>query len=277
MNENERNSTDRWSEHLEGGATNSQLVWAAAQGYEHLNLLEEAQAEYEAIPRQDCYFLSAQARLVWIHMFRENLQQAVELGALLTRGTRPPECIINSHAHVLHKAGRTQEAYALLAAYPDAFDTGSNDIYARACYATGVGEMEEAAQALRMSYRADDRYWLKSLFDADLKPLWHWGGNGRMTIVAAHVLSDPVFTRVADFSEASRCELPLDYLMKHQAPFGAESHLRVDWRTGFYWLDRRAPVSMRQGYLEWQQAYKSRMIRLARLAIDRATEMMSRA
>jgi predicted Zn-dependent protease len=144
-------------------------ILLAAQGYIELEMPEEALAELDQlpVPEQDREEV-LQLRL-FILMRGQRWTQALDVCARL-RALFPGESTGYIHgAFCLHEAGRTAEAKTLLLSGPPDLAKEATFFYNLGCYDAVLGNMVEAAAALRTSFEMDKKFREIAKADPDLK------------------------------------------------------------------------------------------------------------
>lgn len=146
----------------------------AAQGWLELGNHLEANEELERItPSLRAHQLVLELR--WqIYAKAMDWETCVQIGEALVKSAPDfPEGWIN-RSYALHELKRTQAAADKLEAAADLFPSVWNIPYNLACYASQLGQLEEAREWLRDAFDLDvtKRTKIMALDDPDLEPLW---------------------------------------------------------------------------------------------------------
>jgi len=141
----------------------------AAQGYIELEMPEEALEELDALPGTDQDREEVLQLRLFILLRGRIWGPALEVCEHLR--TVFPECTTGfiHGAFCLHELGRTAEAKALLLSGPPSLTREATYFYNLGCYDAVLGNLEEATEHLRKSFRMDDKFREIAKYDPDLK------------------------------------------------------------------------------------------------------------
>ncbi len=143
----------------------------AACGYAELGMFRESLAELDAIPAR--WQKRPEVLHLRLHhqMRRQRWGHALRISQMLCRAA--PDCGTGFlHAgFCLHRLGRTEEAKNLLAMGPVALLKDPVYYYNMGCYDALLGNVEQAAKHLKISFRMDSSFREIARHDPDLEVL----------------------------------------------------------------------------------------------------------
>ena len=149
-----------------------------AQGYLGLDMLREARAELDAIPRSDQSHSDVLAMRVDLHLAAREWEVVIEIARGLV--DRYPE---NEHAwigwaYALREVNRIEEARSvLLEAEAQHGRTSAVLHYNLACYDALLGALKSARTRLAKACRMEKRFEEECRLDPDLRALWTSGSG----------------------------------------------------------------------------------------------------
>lgn len=141
----------------------------AAQGYIELEMPVEAAAELDRLPAGD----QDREEVLQLRLFILMRGRGWETGAAVCARLRElfPEASTGyiHGAFCLHELGRTAEAKSLLLSGPSSLAQEATYFYNLGCYDAVLGNLDEAAAALRTSFEMDKKFREIAKYDPDLK------------------------------------------------------------------------------------------------------------
>lgn len=141
----------------------------AAQGYIELEMPDEALRELDSLPAADQDRQEVLQVRLFILMRSRNWQKAMLVCDRL-RELLPDQTTGYIHgAFCLHELGRTGEARKMLLDGPAELLREATYYYNMGCYNAVLGNLEEAHQALEISFKMDDKFREIAKYDPDLK------------------------------------------------------------------------------------------------------------
>ena len=143
----------------------------AAQGYLELGMPEDAWDELESLPEPDRNEVEVLQVGVVALLRLERWDTALRLGRkLCTLEPESPSGFIHT-AFCLHELGRTAEAQQLLLEGPDSLRKEATYYYNLGCYATQLGNLEEAEELLARAFLMEPMLRELAETDPDLERL----------------------------------------------------------------------------------------------------------
>lgn len=143
----------------------------AAQGYIELEMPEEAAAELDRLTAED----QDREEVLQLRLFILMRGRGWEPGAAVCARLRElfPEASTGyiHGAFCLHELGRTAEAKNLLLGGPPSLAQEATYFYNLGCYDAVLGNLDEAAAALRTSFEMDKKFREIAKYDPDLKSM----------------------------------------------------------------------------------------------------------
>lgn len=141
----------------------------AAQGYIELDMPEEALRELDELSPEDQAAMEVLQVRLFIFMRGRRWRDAMAVCDRL-RAADPQQTTGFIHgAFCLHELGQTREAKELLLRGPAALLREATYYYNLGCYDAVLGNLEEAQQAIEISFRMDDKFREIAKYDPDLK------------------------------------------------------------------------------------------------------------
>lgn len=141
----------------------------AAQGYIELEMPEEAVAELDRLASGD----QDREEVLQLRLFILMRGRGWETGSRVCARLRelfPDASTGYIHgAFCLHELGRTAEAKSLLLSGPSSLAQEATFFYNLGCYDAVLGNIDEAAAALRTSFEMDKKFREIAKYDPDLK------------------------------------------------------------------------------------------------------------
>lgn len=141
----------------------------AAQGYMELEMPGEALGELDALSAAEQESEPVLQMRLFILLRGRIWEPAMEVCECLREIF--PECPTGyiHGAFCLHELGRTAEAKALLLSGPADLAREATYFYNLGCYDAVLGNLEEATEHLRTSFRMDNKFREIAKYDPDLK------------------------------------------------------------------------------------------------------------
>lgn len=141
----------------------------AAQGYIELEMPEVALRELDGLPPEDRARQEVLQVRLFIFMRARRWPEAMAVCDRL-RAADPQQTTGYIHgAFCLHELGRTREARELLLRGPASLLREATYYYNLGCYHAVLGQLEEAQQAIEISFQMDDKFREIAKYDPDLK------------------------------------------------------------------------------------------------------------
>jgi len=143
----------------------------AAQGYIELEMPEEALREIDHLPLGDQQKEVVMQLRLFILMRSRWWERALAICEQMREFM--PACTTGyiHGAFCLHELGRTQEAKELLLGGPEQLSEEPTYHYNLGCYDAVLGNLEEAARHLEVSFRMDKKFREIAKYDPDLGPV----------------------------------------------------------------------------------------------------------
>ncbi len=209
-----------------------------AHGFLELGLYQDAEQTLREVTAEDpAAHDRARLDLAELCLEERRFEEAAAIGReLIAHGAIRYQTILTT-TMALHFLGRIKEAREVLLLVDRCGRRIEDDAYQMACFASRLGEFDEALRWLMLEYRRSTEYWAKSLSDTDLIPFWKWLSGHTPTLEEAHLLVEAPLVEVhqAALKESDDPWLHADEL----ARLGERSRrlFRYDHRTGCYVLN----------------------------------------
>jgi len=144
-------------------------ILLAAQGYIELEMPAEALAELDRLPPEDRDREEVLQLRLFVMMRGRLWQPALEVCSRLRQLCPSSSTGFIHGAFCLHEMGRTAEAKSLLLQGPSSLAKEATFFYNLGCYDAVLGNLQEAAAALRTSFEMDKKFREIAKYDPDLK------------------------------------------------------------------------------------------------------------
>ena len=152
--------------------TPTDRIVLAAQGYYELEMMEDALAELDTLPRAVQDRLDVLQMRLFIQLRARRWRESLKISQAMCR-VSPEEPVGFIHAaFCLHEMGRTAEAKTLLLDGPAALLNEATYHYNLGCYDAVLGNIEEAQAHLRLSFKLDKKLRDSAKTDPDLRLVW---------------------------------------------------------------------------------------------------------
>ena len=143
----------------------------AAQGYLELDMPKEAQSELDSIPAAERNAAEVVHVEVLVALKKRGWNLALETAYRLCElEPESPSGFIHA-AFCLHELGRTIEARGVLLGGPESLREEATYFYNLGCYATQLGELDEAQELLNRAFKMDAKLQELARTDPDLDAL----------------------------------------------------------------------------------------------------------
>lgn len=180
-----------------------------------------------------------------------------------------------SDLHAANLAGEPAWAYSqCLALEEEDTEDDSGYWFNRSCFASRVGEYQDASTALWRCFARSKKYHADAFLDPDLSPLWRWMCDVALDDALAEKIADMAWAWAAYTLATGEGELTLTPLMRQNVPEPFRRHIPIGSMGKGLCADPTMPADLYEGYLRWQRETASIQMRLLTQAGDRARDYL---
>ena len=146
----------------------------------------------------------------------------------------------------------------------------------RACFASMVGEFNDALMSLMTSFRISNRYHADAFLDPDLLPLWQWMGSVKLDDDTAESIVHWIWPTAVNSLFSTEAALTLTPPMRGMVPEHFRKFIPCGTMKHGLFPEASMPTALFHGYLAWQKETALRQAKLLQTAFDRAQEYVYR-